>query len=93
MDNTLERLDEYRAQIDDLDQQLITFLAKRFELSKTIGMIKRDADVRVYQPGRAQEVQARYVHLGSSHGIQENFVRDLFQLIHEESCRIQCKDE
>ncbi|GEO28114.1 hypothetical protein AAC03nite_38990 [Alicyclobacillus acidoterrestris] len=93
MDNLVKVLDECRAQIDVVDQQLITCLAKRFKLSRTIGLIKRDSDVRIYQPNRAKEVKERYVSLGLSQGFQRNFIVDLFQLIHEESCRIQSTEE
>ncbi|GMA65429.1 chorismate mutase [Alicyclobacillus fastidiosus] len=93
MDNSVDVLVECRALIDEVDRELISCLAKRFQLSKTIGSIKRGADVRVHQPDRAKEVEERYVNLGSSQGIQRNFVIDLFHLIHEESCRIQTVEE
>lgn len=89
MDNTHEFLGDVRRQIDDVDKQLILYLAKRFELSRTIGLMKRAADAPVHQPDRAKEVQDRYVNLGAAHGIDTAFVRDLFHLIHEESCRMQ----
>ncbi|MFB5188984.1 chorismate mutase [Alicyclobacillus fastidiosus] len=93
MDKRVEVLNECRALIDEVDQQLISCLAKRFQLSKAIGSIKRDADVRVHQPDRAKQVEEHYVNLGTSHGIQRNFAVDLFHLIHEESCRIQRVEE
>ncbi|GEO24972.1 hypothetical protein AAC03nite_07570 [Alicyclobacillus acidoterrestris] len=89
MDDTICSLDEFRAKIDSIDHQLITCLAKRFELSKTIGTIKRSKNVDVYQPDRANQVQQRFLHLGALHGMQERFVTHLFELIHEESCRVQ----
>lgn len=89
LDNPLEALNLYRTQIDLVDQELISCLAQRFELSRTIGLLKRGADVGVFQPHRAKEVEERYLHLASSHGLPRDFIVELFQLIHDESCRIQ----
>jgi chorismate mutase len=93
MDNTEEVLKACRTQIDHLDQQLITCLAKRFELSQTIGYLKMNSKVHVYQPDRAKQVRERYQRLGVTHGLTAGFMLDLFQVIHEESCRVQRSQE
>lgn len=93
LDNLRDALEEYRAQIDDVDEQLIAYLARRFELSQSIGILKLDASVAVVQPDRAKEVQERYIHLGTRHGLHRHFITELFELIHEESCRIQSRGE
>ena len=89
MDNIIEELEQYRAQIDDVDHQLIACLAARFRLSESIGLLKRSADVNVVQHDRAAEVKERYETLGTSQGLRQDFILELFHLIHQESCRIQ----
>ena len=89
MDNIMNELEQYRAQIDDVDHQLIACLAARFRLSETIGLLKRTADVHVVQQDRATEVKERYAALGTSQGLRQDFILELFQLIHQESCRVQ----
>jgi chorismate mutase len=93
LDSIREALDEYRTQIDYVDEQLLAYLAKRFELSQSIGLIKREANVGIVQSDRAQAVEERYIQLGTRHGLQRHFVTELFSLIHEESCRIQSSGE
>ena len=89
MDNIREELEQYRAQIDDVDRELLACLAARFRLSETIGLLKRSADVHVVQQDRATEVKNRYETLGTSQGLRPDFILELFHLIHQESCRVQ----
>ncbi len=83
------KLHEYRQQIDDIDCQLIEFLARRFDVARRIAKLKREHELAVVQPERAAEVEQRYVHRGQQHGVKDEFMTRLYHLIHQETCRIE----
>lgn len=86
----------YRSEIDGIDQQMIDYLAKRFEAAKHIAELKKQCEQPVVQADRAKEVERRYVKRGTEHQLSASFMSRLYQLIHEETCRIEAeiiKDE
>lgn len=91
IDDLTEKLKQYRSEIDEVDQQLINCLAARIRISQSIGALKLETQVQVYQHDRATAVKDRYATLGLAQGLQPEFMVNLFQLIHQESCRIQGK--
>ena len=45
-----------RQKIDAMDEQIIRLISQRAEAAATIGHLKRDADLPVYEPKREEEV-------------------------------------
>ena len=45
-----------RETIDAMDEQIIRLISQRAEAASTIGHLKRDADLPVYEPRREEEV-------------------------------------
>lgn len=82
-------LQEIRMELDEIDQQLIEFLAKRFRLTMEVAEQKRLTDSPVLQVSRATQVQDHYLTLGETLGMNSDFMRDLYHIIHAESCRVQ----
>lgn len=57
---TGKRLEDLRAEIDDLDERIVVLLNQRAELSRAVGALKRrDGEVPVYQPHREAQIFAR----------------------------------
>lgn len=83
------RLAALRAEIDDIDSRLVALLASRMDVSAAIGALKREEGVAILQPGRWQVVLDRAVADGVARDLSPNFVRDLFNLIHEQSLKQQ----
>ena len=50
----LKTLEEYRAELDVLDAELVELLEKRMGISRDIGAAKRAAGIPIYQPEREQ---------------------------------------
>ncbi len=83
------RLDLLRNRIDAIDSELLEMLASRVEIVKEIGQYKRDNNVTALQINRWTQLMENRVKLGSSLSLDETFVKILFQLIHEDSVRMQ----
>ena len=54
-----ETLSQFRARIDELDDQLIRLLAERFEITKAVGAHKAATGLPAADPGREAEQVAR----------------------------------
>ncbi|WP_297092108.1 chorismate mutase [uncultured Draconibacterium sp.] len=83
------QLDVLRNRIDAIDAELLETLASRVEIVKQIGQYKRDNNVTALQMNRWTQLMENRVNLGKSMSINETFVKILFQLIHEDSVRMQ----
>ena len=47
---------EWRRQIDDMDEQIVSLISKRAAAAKAIGDIKRQETLPVYEPQREKDV-------------------------------------
>ena len=84
-----ESLNALRHQIDELDNNLIELLAKRMKVSREIGNYKRQHDMTVVQTGRYNEILYKRGAQGVLCGMSSDFIKDIFEHIHEESVRQQ----
>jgi len=84
-----ESLDALRRQIDELDNSLIELLSKRMRVSREIGQYKREHDMTVVQTGRYTEILEKRGAQGVLCGMSGEFVKSIFESIHEESVRQQ----
>ncbi|WP_166387795.1 bifunctional 3-deoxy-7-phosphoheptulonate synthase/chorismate mutase type II [Polaribacter sp. 11A2H] len=80
-----EPLENLRAQINVVDDQLIDLLGKRMQVADKIGQLKKDQNVAVLQSRRWNEILGNMVLEGSSKGLSEEFVLKMFKAIHQES--------
>ena len=85
------QLDNLRAQIDILDNQLIDTLGKRMKVSDGIGQIKKNRNVAVLQTNRWNAILGNMILEGESRGLSEEFVLRMFKAIHQESINHQEK--
>lgn len=83
------RLDVLRNRIDAIDAELLETLASRIEIVKQIGRYKKENNVTALQINRWSQLMENRVTLGKKLDINETFVKILFQLIHEDSVRMQ----
>jgi chorismate mutase len=85
------KLNNLRANIDILDNQLIETLGKRMKTSDAIGELKKEKNVAVLQSTRWNEILGAMILEGESKGLSEEFVLRMFKAIHQESIRHQEK--
>ncbi|AGW86098.1 Phospho-2-dehydro-3-deoxyheptonate aldolase [Blattabacterium sp. (Nauphoeta cinerea)] len=82
-------LDSFRILIDELDENIIALLAERMNISKKLGSLKKSSDIAIFQPRRWKDIMKKYLNLGKSLGISEEFIEGIFKLLHQESIKIQ----
>jgi len=83
------QLDVLRNRIDAIDSELLETLSSRVEIVKQIGRYKKDNNVTALQINRWTQLMENRVNLGKNLDLNETFVKILFQLIHEDSVRMQ----
>lgn len=83
------KLDELRCIIQKLDNDLLELLAKRMAVSAQIGEYKRDNNVTILQVAHWKKLIEASISNANLLGLPENFVKDLYHLIHDESIRRQ----
>ena len=84
-----EGIDQLRAQIDILDENLLYTLGSRMGVSKRIGTYKRTHNVAILQMGRWDQLLGAMKEKARGYGLSEKFIEDVFNAIHEESVRVQ----
>lgn len=86
---TTEPLSQLRKQIDEIDDELISMLAKRMRVCREIGQYKKEHGMTVVQTGRYSEILDKRGAQGSLLGIGADCVKGIFEHIHEESVNQQ----
>ena len=90
-DNTFatENIKLLRQQIDNIDNELVELLAKRMRVCREIGQYKKEHNIQVLQTGRYNEILDKRGVQGSLTGMSSDFIKQVFEHIHEESVRQQ----
>ncbi|MBP1838239.1 bifunctional 3-deoxy-7-phosphoheptulonate synthase/chorismate mutase type II [Formosa algae] len=86
-----DALNNLRAKIDVIDNQIIELLGKRMVVADGIGTLKRQKNVSVLQSKRWNEILGKMVLEGQEHGLSEEFILKMFKAIHQESINHQEK--
>jgi len=84
-------LNNLRAQIDVVDNQIIDLMGKRMVVSDGIGKLKKQKNVAVLQSKRWNEILGKMVLEGEEKGLSEEFILKMFKAIHQESINHQEK--
>ena len=84
-----EGIDQLRAQIDILDENILYTLGSRMGVSRKIGAYKRSHNVAILQMSRWDQLIGQIKEKARGYGLSEQFVADVFNAIHEESVRVQ----
>ncbi|MBL3671467.1 chorismate mutase family protein [Streptomyces sp. M2CJ-2] len=82
-------IEDLRAELDAIDRQFLEALRARIEKCVEIGHFKREHGVPMMQPQRIGVVQERAARYGAEHSISQEFLRDLYDLIIAETCRVE----
>jgi chorismate mutase len=83
------KLEQLRKKIDRIDHELLETVAMRMKIVDEIGEYKRDNEVTILQLERWAQIMKDRIPYGNNLEINPEFVKILFQLIHDESIRIQ----
>lgn len=91
MEKTITLLDKLRDQIDRVDDEILYLLKRRVQTVKKVLKYKVDNDMEIYQPDREFYVIAKRCSKAKLMNLDEEFINKLYNLILEESNRIQEK--
>ena len=84
-----EGIEQLRAQIDVIDENLLWLLRSRMDISRKIGSYKKEHNVAILQTGRWDSLLAEMVRKGGEYGLSETAIRAIMTAIHDESVRVQ----
>lgn len=89
----LKFLEPFRKRLEEIDLKLIQDLAERFGTTGRIGDYKNLHNLAILQPDRYNTISEKLVTEGTKYGLDEKFIRLLFETIHAESIRCQIENK
>lgn len=82
-------LEQLRDEINAIDEKLLTVLMERMNISSKIGDYKKANNVTVLQTERWNSMLSDRLKTANSMGLSNDFAKNIFQLIHQESINKQ----
>ncbi|GHT14455.1 cytochrome c4 [Bacteroidia bacterium] len=82
-------LEEYRRDIDNLDDIVLQKLGQRMDIARKIGNYKKNNNLMALQLNRWEQLIRHRQQMGKAMGINPEFIKKFFELVHEESINIQ----
>lgn len=84
-----KELEKLRLNIDRIDHEILEALKMRMNIVEQIGQTKAANNVTALQVHRMDQLMNNRINAGKSIGLDENFIKELYHVIHEESVRQQ----
>ena len=84
-EESISKLNTFRKEINEKDNQLLEILADRMQIVESIGKAKKERNVAVLQNTRWQEILQKVVDKGQEQGLTQDFIEKIFKAIHQES--------
>lgn len=81
-------IEDWRAKIDELDQQLLKLLSERAEYVLAVGKIKNERNMEVFDPERERQI-IRSILRENKGPLDEDALRRIFQCVIDECRRIE----
>ena len=82
-----EGLEPFRRRLDVIDDEIARLLGERFEICREVALYKSAHAIPMMQPGRVEEVRARYLARGAEAKLPAEFSGDLFDLLIAATCK------
>jgi len=86
-----ELLQQFRDQVKTIDLEIIYLLSRRFENVKQIWALKKELDLEVHQEDIWNNLLADILEESKERFLDEDFVKNIWNLIHVESKKYQQK--
>ena len=85
----MEKLSDFRSRLNTLDENLLDLLGERYDICREVAKYKKAESIPMMQSARVREVKERCAQLGIQRQLDPGFVKKLYTLIIDESCRIE----
>lgn len=79
-----EELQQLRSEIDDIDDELMALLARRFEITGKVGRLKASRQMESLDAGREQEKLSHLRARAEELALNPDFVYSLFEILFAE---------
>lgn len=79
-----DRIDSLRVRIDEIDEQLIALLGRRFVITNEVGQIKANGGIAAVDPDREDAQRKEYARLAASYGVGDTLVQAIFRSVIDE---------
>ncbi|WP_080805396.1 bifunctional chorismate mutase/prephenate dehydrogenase [Desulfamplus magnetovallimortis] len=70
-----------RDTIDDIDEQILTLIAKRLKEVKKVVALKKEHNMPVFHPAREEDLISKLRSHANSSGVDADFIEDLYRVI------------
>lgn len=81
---------QFRAEIDALDDQIISLLGQRFDIVRKVAAHKKQHGIPTVLADRVEQVKENAARIGSDYDLDPEFMRNLYALIIDHACA--CED-
>ncbi len=85
----INKLEQLRSVIDDLDEELINKFSSRMSIIQKIGEYKQENNVTILQLERWEQILKNRSFLADKVGLSDEFIKKMLELVHQESIRVQ----
>jgi chorismate mutase len=86
-------LQDLRKEIDEIDNELLRVIAKRIDIIREIGLLKKEIKIQPLDEKRWQEVVTRIRELAVKHNLPLELVEKIYEELHQEALKIEKKYE
>ena len=91
MKTPTQKLQKLRDQIDILDNKIIVSLAKRTDIVRKVGALKKEHSIEPRDTTRFNKLLKNKLSQAKKLDLPQNFIKELYNLIHEYSIKIEKK--
>lgn len=85
----LVKIENFRQQIDELDEEIIHLIARRMHLVREIGYVKKDKNVAILQPERWRALAEACRRRADKNELSREFTKLFLEAIHQEGIEQQ----
>ena len=85
----INKLEQLRSVIDELDEELINKFSSRMSIIQKIGEYKHENNVTILQLERWEQILKNRSFLADKVGLSDDFIKKMLELVHQESIRVQ----
>jgi len=89
LDDDFTPLDELREQIGYIDDHLLELLIERAELSRDVGIYKKENHLAIEDKAREGEMIAIQKALAEDNGLDPDYIEDVWEIILKYSKKLQ----
>ena len=82
-------IENYRQQIDELDEEVIHLIAQRMQLVREIGYVKKDKNIAIFQPERWRALAEACRRRAEKGDLSREFISLFLEAIHQEGINQQ----